>query len=76
MVKVISLSNEAYERLKALKNGEKSFSDVVIEITPKVKKKSIMDFVGMWKDDSDYWEKFEKDIRRSRNNAKMRGVKL
>ena len=76
MVKVISLSNEAYERLKALKKADMSFSDIVIEITPKIKKKSIVDFVGIWKDDSDYWEKFEKDVRRSRNNARMREVKL
>ena len=76
MVKMVSLSNEAYERLRALKKGNKSFSDVVIEVTPKVKKKNIMDFFGIWKDDSEYWEKFEKDIRKGRNNAKMREVKL
>jgi len=31
--KTISLKDEAYERLKALKTGGKSFSDVVLEIT-------------------------------------------
>jgi len=31
--KTISLKDEAYERLKSLKTGDKSFSDVVIEIT-------------------------------------------
>ncbi|PSH02453.1 MAG: hypothetical protein BRC26_00485 [Nanohaloarchaea archaeon QH_8_44_6] len=31
--KTISLKDEAYERLKALKTGEKSFSDVVLELT-------------------------------------------
>jgi len=31
--KTISLKDEAYERLKALKTGDKSFSDVVIELT-------------------------------------------
>jgi predicted CopG family antitoxin len=38
MVKVISLSDEAYKRLKALKHG-KSFSEVVIELTINKKKK-------------------------------------
>lgn len=31
--KTISLKEEAYERLKALKTGDKSFSDVVLELT-------------------------------------------
>ncbi|MFB6145287.1 MAG: antitoxin VapB family protein [Candidatus Nanohaloarchaea archaeon] len=31
--KTISLKDEAYERLKALKGEDKSFSDVVIELT-------------------------------------------
>lgn len=31
--KNISLREEAYERLKALKTEEKSFSDVVLELT-------------------------------------------
>jgi len=31
--KTIFLSNEAYERLKALKTDGKSFSDVVLELT-------------------------------------------
>ncbi|PSG98938.1 MAG: hypothetical protein BRC29_02300 [Nanohaloarchaea archaeon SW_7_43_1] len=33
--KTISLKDEAYERLKALKTGDKSFSDVVLELTEK-----------------------------------------
>jgi predicted CopG family antitoxin len=31
--KTISLKDEAYERLKALKTEDKSFSDVVLEVT-------------------------------------------
>lgn len=31
--KTISLKDEAYERLKSLKTDEKSFSDVVMELT-------------------------------------------
>ncbi|PSG99766.1 MAG: hypothetical protein BRC28_03020 [Nanohaloarchaea archaeon SW_4_43_9] len=31
--KTISLKDEAYERLKALKTDDKSFSDVVLELT-------------------------------------------
>ena len=42
----------------------------------KIRRKSIMDFCGVWKDDSEYWENFEKEIRKSRNKAKMRKVEL
>jgi len=33
--KTVSLREEAYRRLKALKTGEKSFSDVVMDLTQK-----------------------------------------
>jgi len=60
--------------LKALK-GLKSFSELFRElIDKKKKKKSIKEFIGIWKDDSEYWENFKKEIRKSRNNAKMREV--
>ncbi|MFB6147513.1 MAG: antitoxin VapB family protein [Candidatus Nanohaloarchaea archaeon] len=36
--KTISLKDEAYRRLKALKGDEKSFSDVVMELTEEKKK--------------------------------------
>ena len=78
MVKMVSLSDEAYRRLKVLK-GLKSFSELVIEITDertRKKKNNLMDFFGIWKDDSEYWENFKKEIRKSRNNAKMREVRF
>lgn len=75
MVKVISLSNEAYERLKALKR-DGSFSDVVIELIDKKKKRNIMDFFGIWKEDSDEWEKIKNRIYKDRKKAKLREVKL
>jgi len=46
MTKIISISDEAYEELKKLKNGM-SFTEVIISIT-KEKKKDIMDFAGSW----------------------------
>jgi predicted CopG family antitoxin len=54
MTKVISLSEKAYETLKSLKKSGESFSDVVIRITSKEKKKSLLEFAGTWKgDDAD-----------------------
>lgn len=74
MVKVISLSNEAYGKLKAIK-GDRSFSEVVIEFTGERKRKNLMDFFGIWKDDAEYWDNFEKNIGKIRARARLRGAK-
>ena len=50
MVKVISLSNKAYETLKGMKKGKNSFSDVVLHLVNKEKKASLLEFAGIWKD--------------------------
>lgn len=75
MVKVISLSNDAYEKLKAIKNG-KSFSEVVVELVEcRKKKRDIMKFAGIFKDD-DKWKKIMNDIEKDRRNFKLREVKF
>jgi predicted CopG family antitoxin len=76
MVKVISLSNDAYEKLKSIKN-EKSFSEVVVELVEckKKNKKNIMKFAGIFKDDKE-WEKIMKDTENDRKNFKLREVKF
>ena len=77
MVKVISLSDEAYMKLKTLKRG-KSFSEIVVELVEDKgdgKRKSINEFVGIWKDD-DYWDNFKKEIRKLRTRAKLKEVRL
>ena len=54
MTKVISLSNEAYQTLKESKKPGESFSDVVLRIAKKKKKKSLLEFSGKWVgDDAD-----------------------
>ena len=54
MTKVISLSENAYETLKSMKRPGESFSDVVIRVASKEKKKSILEFAGTWNgDDAD-----------------------
>ena len=62
MVKVISLSNEAYEALKRRKFLDKSFSDVVMELSTK-KKKSIMNSFGVLKGVTETLKSFEKAIK-------------
>lgn len=75
MVKVISLSNEAYERLKALKR-EKSFSEVVIELVGEKNKKDLSRFCGAFEDNADEWEKIKKRIYEDRKKFKLREVKF
>ena len=54
MTKVISLSNEAYQTLKESKKPGESFSDVVLRIAKKTKKRSLSEFSGKWVgDDAD-----------------------
>lgn len=46
MTKVISISDEAYEELKRMKNGM-SFTKIILDITKEMKKCSIMEFAGI-----------------------------
>ena len=47
--KTISLDEEAYKRLKALKRGNESFTDVVMRLTKGRPTKSFYDLAGSWK---------------------------
>jgi predicted CopG family antitoxin len=44
VVKTITITEEAYRRLKARKAGEESFSDVILRLT---RRRPLRDFVGM-----------------------------
>jgi len=74
MVKVISLSNDAYGRLKAIKR-DKSFSEVIVELVEKKQKKNIMDFFGIWVDNAKEWENIKKEIYNDRKKSKLREFK-
>jgi len=75
MVKVISLSNEAYSKLKALK-GDMSFSEVVIEITANGKRKDIMEFAGALMGNANEWGDIKKKIYDDRKKFKLRSYKI
>ena len=53
MTKPVSLSDEAYKRLKERKERGESFSDVVVRLTGGAKKRSPLDFAGAWADIDD-----------------------
>ena len=75
MVKVISLSEAAYEKLKKRKTAGKSFSDVVIELVDKKPKKSIMDLFGALKNDKESIKSFEESYK-ARKSLKLRHVEF
>ncbi len=76
MTKVISLSDEAYERLKRLKKGKKSFSKVVLDLTEKKDQKSILDCMGAWKGDEKEMKEIFDEILAERSKHHFRTVNL
>jgi len=75
MVKVISLSEHAYASLKNLKEGSDSFSEVVLRLIHKEKKKSLLSFAGIWKDMPEMDLVFN-DILSERHKTKDRKLNL
>lgn len=74
MVKMVSLSDEAYRILRGLKR-DRSFSETVVEELGKRKRKTdIMKFCGIW--DNEEGDKIAKELRETRKKAKLREVKL
>lgn len=65
--RTISITEEAYERLRAKKEVRESFSDVIVRIT---KKGNIMDFAGMLTEKEA--DEMEKNIRESRKRSVLR----
>ena len=63
MVKLVSLSNKAYDTLLKMKRGKESFSDVVLRVVEKKKEKSIVHLAGRWKDDKKIDTIFEKILK-------------
>lgn len=72
--RTISISEEAYEKLKSLKTSEKdSFSDVILKYYPKKRKLSeVLEEIGSNPELADAIEKASRDMRK----AKMRKVDL
>lgn len=65
--KTISITEEAYERLKAKKEHNESFSDVIVKIT---KKGRLTDLAGILTDKEA--DELEKNIRKSRDMSRDR----
>jgi predicted CopG family antitoxin len=69
--KNISISDEAYERLKAVKKPNESFTDVINRLTGR---KSIMELAGVLsKEEAREMRKMVKDIRK-RSSKRIRAL--
>jgi len=71
MVRQVSLSDEAYERLKKAKKGSESFSDVVLR-TVKSPAGDLDRFFGAWRDEE--YAKVEAKILSDRKRSRSRDV--
>ena len=71
MVKVISISEDAYEGLKDLKDDKESFSEVIRKLVSKEKRKGLMNLAGSWKDDTEML-RIMKSVINDRKNFRLR----
>jgi len=72
MTKVISLSDNAYAELAALKKPGDSFSDVVGRIAKSEKKRNILDFFGKWPGSKSELNKISSELKKERENFRLR----
>ena len=73
MVRQVSLSEEAYERLKKAKKGSESFSDVVLRIV-KNQGGDLDRFFGVWKGDD--YARIQAKILEDRRRSRSRDVRF
>lgn len=73
MVKVISLSDEAYGVLARMKEN-KSFSELVLDLVREAQRTddqaSILDFAGKWKGHMAEWEEIKQGIYSDRKRSR------
>ncbi len=64
--KTISLSEEAYNKLKKSKKKNESFSKTILRILGKQDNSDIMSLAGAFNENSNEWEKIEKILYKNR----------
>lgn len=74
MTKMISVSDDAYRKLASIK-GNKSFSKAILELTEKPSPKSLLEFVGIWKNDVEAGRKAE-EVYKERKRWKLKRVEF
>lgn len=69
MTKTISLADDAYEALAALKRPGESFSDVARRLAKDSRRRSIMDAAGTWKMSEAEARRLKQLIRKARDES-------
>ena len=64
--KTVSLSEEAYEKLRHVKKEGESFSQVILRLIEREVNVNILDFAGAFAEGSEEWETIEKEIYKRR----------
>ena len=60
--KTVSLSEEAYEKLRRVKKKGESFSQVILRLIDRKSNLHILDFAGAFEEGSEEWETIENEI--------------
>ena len=76
MTKVISLSDAVYDEIKSLKRGDDSFSDVILRLVGKTRKKSLLDFFGAWPGSPLEAHHIKKVLKEERKSFKLREARI
>ncbi|MBN1803527.1 MAG: hypothetical protein JW891_18600 [Candidatus Lokiarchaeota archaeon] len=69
--KTISLNLKAYKKLKKFKKEKESYSDLILRLCNTQESKNnediLLKYVGVFKDDEEYWKEVEDTIQEERN---------
>lgn len=70
--KTISLNEKTYKRLRRFKKEGESYSDLIMRLCNTQendeKEDILLKYIGLFKDNSEYWEEVEKEIQKERDN--------
>ncbi len=75
MTRVISISDEAYDRLKSIKKENMSFSKVIIGLTETERRKRFFEFVKNMEPDEELARNVE-EVYKQRGRFRLRRVTL
>ncbi len=76
MPRVITISDEAYAALLSLKGRKESFTDVVLKLVKKERKKPLSYFAGKWVGDPKELTAIFESIIEERRSVKLREAEL
>ncbi len=74
MSKLISVKEEAYDRLKRLKSKDDSFSDVILRLTSNKDQRGILAQAGIFKDEPEITDAMEAAMKANRKRRMRRVV--